>query len=338
MIDYRSDTFTLPTPGMRQAMASAPLGDDVYGEDPSVNRLEAYAAERFGVEAALFCASGTMTNQIAIAVHTRLGDEVICHYDAHIYLYEGGGIMATSGASVKLLSGPRGLFTAAQVQAAIQPDDPHKPRTALVALENTINRGGGACWALEDIRAIRAVCDEHALPLHLDGARLYNALIAQGEQPQVYGQLFDSISLCLSKGLGAPVGSLLLGSKAFIHQAKRVRKRLGGGWRQAGMLAAAGLYALEHQTARLAQDHAHAQQLAAAVQQQPYLHQLLPVETNIVLFELSEAWTAARFFEKLEAKGIRTAGFGGRWVRFVTHLNLSEADVAHTVQALHEID
>jgi threonine aldolase len=262
MIDFRSDTQTRPSAAMLEAMNQAKVGDDVYGEDPSVNELEARSAEMFGMEAAVFCPSGTMTNQIAIKCHTQPGDEVICDGSSHIYQYEGGGIALNSGASVRLLSGDRGRITATQVAEAINPDDVHKANSSLVSLENTSNRGGGSCYELEEISRIREVCDRHGLILHLDGARLFNALVARNQSPKDYGKLFHTISICLSKSLGCPVGSLLLGSTPVIKKARRFRKVFGGGMRQAGYLAAAGLYALENNIERLEQDHQKARQIA----------------------------------------------------------------------------
>ncbi len=261
-IDFRSDTVTRPTAPMLDFMQKAPLGDDVFGEDPSINDLENYAASLFGMETAIFCPSGTMTNQIAIKCHTQPGDEVICDLDSHIYQYEGGGIAFNSGCSVRLLPGNRGRITATQVEQAINADDIHKPISRMVGLENTSNRGGGSCYDWQEIEKISAVCKEQGLILHLDGARLFNALEATGQTAAQYGQVFDSISICLSKGLGAPVGSLLLGNAAFIKKARRVRKVFGGGMRQAGMLAAAGQFALENHVSRLKIDHEHARQIA----------------------------------------------------------------------------
>lgn len=319
-IELRSDTFTRPTPAMLQAMMAARVGDDVFGEDPTVNELEALTADMFGMEAGLFCPSGTMTNQIGINVHTRPGDEVICEEYAHVYFYEGGGIAKNSGASVRLLQGDRGRISAAQVEAAVNPDDVHRPRTRLVCLENTCNRGGGSTYAMDDMRQIRALCDRHGLALHLDGARLFNAMVANGEDTREYGRIFHSISVCLSKGLGAPVGSLLLGDRDYIRQARRVRKVLGGGMRQAGYLAAAGIYALNNHVQRLAEDHAHARLLADALKQCNWVEQMLPVETNIVIFSVSES--AATVVEKLKKQGIYAAAVGPAQIRFVTHLDV----------------
>ena len=261
-IELRSDTFTLPTPGMREAMFSAPLGDDVFGEDPTVNALEEKMAKLFNKEAALFCVSGTQTNQIAISVHVSKGQEVICDELSHIYLYEGGGIMANAGASVKLLKGDLGRLNVSQIRAAISPDDIHACESRLVSLENTVNKGGGSIYTSEALQEISDFCRSVNIPLHLDGARIFNAMVETGQTPAQFGTWFDTLSVCLSKGLGAPVGSVLVGSAEFIKKARRVRKRLGGGWRQAGFLAAAGIYALDHQVERLKEDHVRARQIA----------------------------------------------------------------------------
>jgi threonine aldolase len=323
-IELRSDTFTKPTPGMLDAMFSAKVGDDVFGEDPTVNELEAKAAKLFGYEAALFCTSGTMTNQIAINVHVKQGDEVICDALSHIYLYEGGGIAANSMASVNLIHGNRGRITATQIEAVIQPDNVHHPVTKLVSLENTVNKGGGAFYDFSEIKAIKTLCENQQIPLHLDGARLFNAIVETPETPQDYGQVFDSISICLSKGLGTPVGSLLLGNQAFIRQARRVRKRFGGGWRQAGFLAAAGIYALDNQIDRLKEDHARASVLGKTMSARAEVEELLPVDTNIVIFRLNEQILAQDYVKKLSEKGIQTVTFGKHLVRMVTHLDFTD--------------
>jgi threonine aldolase len=337
LIDYRSDTLTRPTPGMREAMARAPLGDDVFGEDPSVNALEAKAAGLFGMEAALFCPSGTMTNQIAIRCHTQPGDEVICDINSHIYQYEGGGIASNSGASVALLEGDRGRITATQVTAAVQPDDVHRPVSRLVSLENTSNRGGGSCYDWDEILAIRKACDSAGLALHLDGARLFNALIAKGETTEQYGSTFDSISVCLSKGLGAPVGSLLLGRKDFIRKARRIRKVFGGGMRQAGMLAAAGLYALDHHVGRLMEDHRHAAAIAAALAKKGFVKLLLPVETNIVIAELEPSLKPTQLTATLKEQGILIYAFSPTRIRIVTHLDISSDMVSQTIKTIERL-
>lgn len=325
IIELRSDTFTKPSPGMLQAMMQAPVGDDVFGEDPSVNRLEAAMAAMFGMEAGLFCPSGTMTNQIAIRCHTQPGDEVVCDELSHVYQYEGGGISFNSGCQVKLLHGNRGRVTAAQVLAAINPDDIHKPPTRLVSLENTANRGGGACYRFGDLLAIKEVCAANNLSLHLDGARIFNAMVEKDETPPDYGKTFDSISVCLSKGLGTPAGSVLLGSAAFIKKARRTRKILGGGMRQSGFLAAAGLYALENNIARLAEDHAHARAVAAALETTTWIDEILPVETNILIFSVQGAYTAHSLVAALATHGVRTIAISPQQVRMVFHLDVSEA-------------
>ncbi|HET7118031.1 MAG TPA: GntG family PLP-dependent aldolase, partial [Hanamia sp.] len=280
MIEYRSDTFTKPTPAMLEAMFSASVGDDVFKEDPTVNKLQSTLAEKFGMEAGIFCPSGTMTNQIAIKCHTQPGGEVICDKLSHVYIYEGGGIAFNSGCQVKAVEGNHGRIKAAQVLESINPDDIHKAKTQLVSLENTANRGGGSCYEMADIKEIKEVCLQNNLKLHLDGARLFNAIVAKHENPKVYGDIFDSISICLSKGLGAPVGSVLLGTKDFISQAFRVRKVFGGGMRQAGYLAAAGIFALENNIDRLALDHLHAKQIEEALLKKNFTGEMMPVETN----------------------------------------------------------
>jgi threonine aldolase len=335
MVDVRSDTVTRPTPAMLQAMLQAEVGDDVLGEDESVNALQREAAGLFGKEAALFCPSGTMTNQIGIKVHVRPGDEVICHELSHVYLYEGGGIAANSGASVRLLGGQRGRFSAEQVRDAInRRDDAHLPWTRLVTVEDTVNKGGGCCWELRELARIRAVCTEHQLALHLDGARLFNALIARNEAPRDYGQLFDTVSVCLSKGLGAPAGSLLLGSRELIGRALRYRKLMGGGMRQAGYLAAAGRFALAHHVERLREDHARARALEAELQPLTYVESVLPVETNIVIFNLGESLTAEAFLRQLRERGVLASSMGPRTIRIVFHLDVSDGQMEILRRAL----
>jgi threonine aldolase len=308
---------------MREAMYAAPLGDDVFGEDPTVNALEEKIATLFGKEAALFCPSGTMTNQIAIRLHTGPQKEVICHQYSHIYLYEGGGIMANSMASVKLLTGDLGKITASQVAESINPDDVHAPETTLVSLENTMNKGGGSIYTLDEARPIQALCQEKGLKLHLDGARLFNALVETGDAPAEWGQLFDTISICLSKGLGCPIGSVLLGSKADIKRARKVRKVFGGGMRQAGFLAAAGIYALDHQVARLKEDHSRARTLGEFLMKAPQVVEVLPVATNIVIARL-EGISPEDYLQELSSKGIKGVKFGKDLVRFVTHLDFGD--------------
>jgi len=322
--DLRSDTFTKPSPAMLEAMFKASVGDDVFGEDPSVNKLEAMSAEMFGMEAAIFCPSGTMTNQIAIKCHTQPGDEVICDKVSHVYIYEGGGIAFNSGCQVKALDGDRGRINADQVWGSINPDDVHKARTRLVSLENTANRGGGSCYDFSDFQQIKEVCLKNKLILHLDGARLWNALVARNETPKQYGEIFDSISICLSKGMGTPVGSLLLGDSDLIKQARRVRKVFGGGMRQAGYLAAAGIYALEHNIERLEEDHQHAKEIAAALGKKDFIGKIMPVETNIVIFEVKDSYTPKAFCKKLEEHDILCLSISATQVRMVTHLDFTK--------------
>jgi threonine aldolase len=323
VIDLRSDTVTRPTPQMLAAMLAAEVGDDVFGQDPTVNALQEKAARLFGMEAALFCPSGTMTNQIAFRIHTTPGCEAIMDENSHPYRYEGGGLMVNSGISVALITGDRGRIHAAQVEARINnTEDVHFPMTRVVSLENTCNRGGGACYDFQEILKIREVCDRHGLALHLDGARLFNALVAKGEAPQQYGKVFDTISICLSKGLGAPVGSLLLGTAAQIKAGRRVRKVMGGGMRQAGFLAAAGIYALDHHVERLRHDHALAHEMGTLVRSYSYVEGVLPVETNIVVFKLVADREPKAFLGHLAANGVLAVPFGGQFIRFVAHLDV----------------
>ena len=321
---------------MLQAMMRAEVGDDVFGEDPSINKLEAMAAELFEMEAAVFCSSGTQTNQIAIKCHTRPGDEVICDADAHIYQYEGGGIGFNSGCSVKLLPGNRGRITADQVREGINADDVHKARTSLVCLENTSNRGGGSCYDFEEIQRIKQVCSDHGLAFHIDGARLFNALIAKNESPKQYGQIFDSISICLSKSLGCPVGSLLMGKKDFIAQARRVRKLLGGAMRQAGFLAAAGMYALQNNIDRLQQDHEHAREIGDALADKAFVNKVLPVSTNIIIFETKNI-AAPALVEKLKDHNILWYAIAPDKVRLVLHLDITPEMVDTTIKVINQL-
>lgn len=321
IIDLRSDTVTKPTPEMLQAMFQAQVGDDMFGEDPSVIELENYAASIFGKEKALFCPSGTMTNQIAIKLHTQPGDEVICDKLSHIYHYEGGGIAFNSGASVKLLDGINGKFTVEQVKHAINPNDIHAANTSLVVIENTCNKGGGSIWDFEEIKKISLFCREKKLALHLDGARLFNALTEKPTPTIEVGKYFDTISICLSKGLGAPVGSLLIGSIKHINQAKRIRKVFGGAMRQAGYLAKAGTYALQNHITRLKTDHENAQQIKNILLNKTWVKRVLPVETNIVIFELNDSINPAVLLQKLKENDVLAIGMGSQFIRFVTHLN-----------------
>ena len=337
IIDFRSDTVTKPTSPMLEAMMTAKVGDDVFGEDPSINELETFSAKMFGMEAALFCPSGTMTNQIAIKCHTQPGDEVICDESAHVYQYEGGGIASNSGASVKLLYGDRGRINAGQVRFAINADDAHKANSSLVCLENTSNRGGGSCYDFEEIKKIQAVCNENKLAIHLDGARLWNALVAKGETPKQYGEAFDSISICLSKSLGCPVGSLLLGKKDFIKKARRIRKVFGGGMRQAGFIAAAGIYALQNNIERLAEDHIHTKLIADAIATKEFVQLVLPVETNIIIFELKENITAPDLVATLKEHSILGYAISPNRVRLVVHLDINKEMVAKTIEVFNQL-
>ncbi len=310
---------------MLQAMLEAKVGDDVFGDDPTVNALEQKAADIFGKEAALFCPSGTMTNQLAIRVHCQPGSEVICDQLSHVFLYEGGGIAVNAFSSVKTLTGDLGRINASQVQNAINnAEDVHQPVTSLVSLENTMNKGGGSIYDFNEIRKIKEVCTENNLALHLDGARLFNALVETSETPKDYGEVFDTISICLSKGLSCPVGSLLLGSKDVIKKARRFRKLMGGGWRQAGFLAAAGIYALDNNIDRLREDHQRAKAIGQVLSKKNFVKAVYPITTNIVIFELPADITAKDFVAAMANKGIGCAAFGKHFVRFVTHLDFTD--------------
>lgn len=326
-INLISDTTTKPTQGMLEAMMAAEVGDDVFKADPTVNALEQKVAQLFGKEAALFFPSGTMTNQTAIKLHTSPGDQLICDKYAHIYNYEGGGVSFNSGVSCKLVDGNRGMMTAEQVEAAINPPDfYHSPLTSLVCIENTTNKGGGACWDLEELKKIQAVCKKHQLAYHLDGARLWNALVAKGESPKQYGDLFDTISICLSKGLGCPVGSVLVASSEMIDKAIRIRKIFGGGMRQAGYLAAAGIYALDHHFDRLADDHRKASEIGELLQNLPFIKKVEPIETNIIIFEIDEIrMSGEKFIKKLNENGVQIIGMGQGKLRIVTHLDYTDS-------------
>ena len=325
MIDLRSDTVTKPTAGMLEAMMSAKVGDDVFGDDPTVNELQSNISSLFGMEDAIYCPSGTMTNQIAMRVLTHPQDEVVCHEHSHVYLYEGGGMMSNSMLSPKLLEGDRGRITAAQVEDSINPDDVHFPKTALVVLENTMNKGGGSIYDLDEIGSIRTACDKNDLKLHLDGARLFNALVETKHNPTKYGNLFDTISICFSKGLGAPVGSVLVGDKEKIREARRVRKALGGAMRQSGYLAAACMYALDHHTERLKEDHQLAKSIGEVLRELTFVKEVMPVDTNIVIARLDDPVSEEWFLEELEKREILAVPFGKNLVRFVTHLDFTQS-------------
>jgi threonine aldolase len=323
IIDLRSDTVTKPTQGMLEAMWSAQVGDDVFGEDTTVNTLEQKLADMFGMDAGIFCPSGTMTNQIAIKLHTGPHKEVICHKYSHIYLYEAGGIMSNAHASVKLLEGPYGKINALDIADHISPDDVHACETTLVSLENTMNKGGGSIYTLNEVKPIKELCDKHNIKLHLDGARLFNALVVTGEDPKEWGAQFDTISICLSKGLGCPIGSVLLGNKTDIKKARKIRKSFGGGMRQAGYLAAAAIYALDYHIERLAEDHARARKLGEMLESHPLVSEVFPVATNIVIARL-QGVSPEDFLSKLSDKGIKAVKFGKDQVRFVTHLDFTD--------------
>jgi threonine aldolase len=339
MIDFRSDTVTKPSKEMMEAMFSAPVGDDVFNEDPTINELQEFAAQMFGKEAALFCSSGTQTNQIAINVHVTPGGEVICHEESHIYKYEGGGIARNSGASVRLLQGDRGRLKLDSISKWINnPEDVHFPLTQLVSLEDTANRGGGAIYDFEEIKKIKRFCVENNFPLHLDGARVMNALVETGIDPKVYGAEFDSISICLSKGLGAPVGSVLVGSKEFIKKARRVRKVFGGGMRQAGVIAAGGLFALKNNVERLKDDHYRAQELESTLNSLDWVKEVVPVETNIVVAIIKDPSKRDLIIQKLKDANILIMAFGEGMLRMVTHLDISDSDIEQTCSVLKKMN
>lgn len=338
-IDLRSDTVTRPTPGMRAAIAAAEVGDDVFGEDPTIHRLEARVADLLGKEAGLFVPSGTMSNQAAIRTHTQPGDELLCDANCHIYNYEAGGPAALSGVTCRTLDGQHGILDLSQLEDKVRPINDHMVRTRLVCLENTHNRGGGKIYPLEKVRAISAWARRQGLLMHLDGARLWNAVVATGVSPATWAAEFDTVSVCFSKGLGAPVGSALAGPREFIARARRVRKLLGGGMRQAGVLAAAALYALDHHIDRLAEDHAHAQILARAVAATPGLRLDPPtVDTNIVIFQVDKSLGTARDVAALlHARGVLVLPFSAQSIRACTHLDVSAAGAARAAEAIRSL-
>lgn len=336
IIDLRSDTVTRPSPAMLEAMMKATVGDDVFEEDPTVRALEEKGAALFGKEAALFCPSGTMCNQIAIKILTRPLDEIICDKKSHIYLSEAGGWAYHSGCSIRLIDGDRGRITAADVLSNINAEDVHNPVSRFVAIENTHNKGGGSCYSLSVMKEISDVCRKNNLSLHLDGARIMNALTVTNESPAETGKLFDTISFCLSKGLGAPIGSLLISSKENIRYARHIRKVMGGGMRQAGYLAAAGIFAIENNVERLKDDHTRAKELGKEISKLIFVKELLPVETNIVIFTLNENVVAEKFLEFLSGHGIKALIFGKNTIRFVTHLDINDAMIEKTISALKQ--
>ncbi|UAM99893.1 aminotransferase class I/II-fold pyridoxal phosphate-dependent enzyme [Polaribacter litorisediminis] len=322
VIDLISDTVTRPTPKMLEAMMNAKVGDDVFKMDPTVNELQEKTAQLFGMEDALFFPSGTMANQTAIKLHTQPGDKLICDKYAHVYNYEGGGAAFNSGVTCKLINGNRGMFTAKQLQdAVVGRSDIHVPYSRLVCIENTTNKGGGACWDFAELEKVQKIAKENNLAFHLDGARLFNALVAKNESPKQYGQLFDTISICLSKGLGAPVGSILVGSKEHIAKALRIRKLFGGAMRQIGFLAAAGIYALDNHLERLAEDHQKAKEIGAVLASLSYVTKLEPIETNIIIFYVDEKIGADNFINRMKDKNILLTPMGEGRIRIVTHLD-----------------
>ena len=325
LIDLRSDTVTRPSKEMLEMMFSAQVGDDVFDEDPTVKALEAKASSLFGKEAGLFCPSGTMTNQISIRILTQPQQEVICDKGAHIYYYEGGGIASNSGLSMRLLEGDRGRISVSQIEDNINPpDNIHQPFTSLVAIENTCNKGGGSFYTLQQMKALSEVSRKNNLKIHLDGARIFNAIAETGDSTLEIGKLFDTISICLSKGLGAPVGSLVLSSAENIKRAKRVRKSFGGGMRQSGYLAAAGIYALDNNIKRLTEDHRRAKIIYQALTSLSYINEILPVDTNIIVFSLIDEKPIEHFLNYLTENNIKAVAFGKQTVRMVTHLDFTD--------------
>ena len=326
MIDLRSDTVTKPSPGMLDAIMNAQTGDDVYKEDPSVNELERRFAEKFGMETALFFPTGSMSNQAAIKLHTQPGDQLICDKWAHVYNYEAGGAAFNSGVTCNLIDGDRGMITAKAIEAGISPiSNYHTANTTLVCLENTTNKGGGACYNFNEFKKVRKVCDDYGLGLHLDGARLMNAIVAKNEDPKDYGKTFDSISICLSKGLGAPMGTVLLGTNDLMKRSIRIRKILGGAMRQIGLMAAAGLYALDHQVDRLAIDHQKAKEIARTLEDVSFVKNVEPTETNIVIFNVVDELSKEKFVNDMRLQHIKISDMGQGKLRMVTHLDYSAA-------------
>ncbi len=334
MIDLRSDTVTKPSAAMLAFMLQSPVGDDVFGEDPTINALEAKICSLFGTESALFMPSGTMSNQIALKILTQPLDEIICDRTAHIYNYEVGGYAFHSGCSIRYIEGDRGIFTANDVEENINPLDVMKPITKLVCIENTTNRGGGKIFPLSTIKAIKTVCDANGLFIHLDGSRLMNALAVTGESPAEYGAIFDTLTICFSKALGCPVGSVLTGKKVHMDKARRVRKAFGGGMRQAGIIAAACLYALDNNLGQLKQDHKHAKQIETVLSNLSYVEYVMPVETNIIIFKLADNYSDKTFINYLMQNGILAFAIGGNQIRFVTHLDFLPEHITPVVETI----
>ncbi len=337
MINLISDTVTKPTPNMLKEMFEAEVGDDVFGNDPTVNKLQEKMAKMFGMEDALFFPSGTMANQVAINLHTNAGEQLICDKWAHVYNFEAGGVAVNSGVSCALIDGERGMFTANQVKEFINPkNNIHLATTSLITIENTTNKGGGACWDLSEIKKIKQVCIENNLAFHLDGARLFNALVAKEESPKQYGELFDTISICLSKGLGAPIGSVLLGTKAHIQKALRIRKRFGGAMRQVGYLAAAGIYALDNHVERLKEDHKKAKVIGETLEKQVYISKVEPIDTNIVIFNLTDDVDDEKFINSLKEKEVLITSMGSGKLRMVTHLDFTDVMLERLIVILKD--
>lgn len=334
VIDLRSDTVTRPGKEMLDYMLKAEVGDDVFGDDPTAQFLEEKMAGMFGKEAAIFCPSGTMTNQIAVKVHTQPGEEIICDITSHVYNYEGGGIAFNSGCSVRLVHGVRGRMKPDQIHGNINPDNVHYPQTRLVIAENTSNKGGGSIYDINDLIQIGKICRENDLLFHLDGARLFNALVETGEKTEDYGKIFDSISVCFSKGLGAPVGSILTGSKDFIYKARRIRKVLGGSMRQVGYLAAAAIYAIENNVQRLKDDHRRAKELGSYLTSMNFIGEVMPVQTNIIIFSLNDKYSQDEFLRLLNEKGLLAVEFGPQKIRMVTHLDYTDEMLSGTIDIL----
>jgi len=337
IIDLRSDTVARPSPAMLEFMMKANVGDDVFGDDPTVTELENMMAKMFGKDAAIFCPSGTMTNQIAVKAHTQPGDEIICDITSHVYNFEGGGIAFNSGCSVRLVHGDRGRMKPGHILENINPDNIHYARTSLVVAENTSNKGGGSIYEFKDLEMMAAVSHQHNLRFHLDGARLFNALVETGERTEDYGKIFDSLSICFSKGLGAPVGSILIGDQEFILKARRIRKVFGGGMRQSGYLAAAAIYALKHNIDRLREDHRRAKDLGSFLTTLNFVKDVMPVETNIIIFSLNDKYSQADFLRLLNEKGLWAVGFGFQKVRMVTHLDFNDEMLSRTYEILEKL-
>lgn len=336
-VNLISDTITKPSTLMMEAMQKASVGDDVFKDDPTVNLLEESCAKLFGMEAALFFPSGTMANQTAIKIHTQPGEQLICDHYSHVFNYEGGGVSFNSGVSCKLIEGDQGRITASKIEPAIHsPEFYHSPPTRLVCLENTTNKGGGAYYDFEEIKKIKALCDDYQLSLHLDGARLWNALVETNETSYDYGRYFDTISVCFSKGLGCPVGSVLVGSKVLMQKALRIRKVFGGGMRQSGYLAAAALYALQHHIDDLKDDHRKAKEIEKGLQNCSFVSSVVPVHTNIVIFNLSDHWNAADFISRMESKNIKLLSLGQGKIRLVTHRDYSNEQHQYFLSVLKQ--